>query len=181
MKRSLIFWIFITICISSKSQVQIIDNDSLKNAIVHSEKPYKLIYILCDYCQPSVERFPELLKILKENTDVALFPICAQDSQEIAAYLKRASFAETIYLINQKRKNKIISFYNPIKFTCKYLNKQLGISTEMMGASDYCLLDKDNNLILQTNWDMPDSLYFNQLKEFLWQKKEKVARFVLHE
>ena len=36
----------------------------------------------------------------------------------------------------------MIDLYNPIKFTCKLLHKQLDIPTDKMGASDYCLLDR---------------------------------------
>ncbi len=166
MKKVFLLLILMALGGVSYSQVRIVDNDSLKSVITASDKPYKLIYVFCDYCRPSVERFPKLLEVLKGNSDVALFPICAQGYGEVAEYLKRNGFSETIYLINQKRKIKMIDLYNPIKFTCKLLHKQLDIPTDKMGASDYCLLDKDNKVVLQTNWEMPDSLYFGQLKEY---------------
>ncbi len=72
-----------------------------------------------------------------------------------------------MYVINQNRKRKMVSFYNPIKATCKFLKKQLGVDTDKMGASDFCVLDKDNKVIAQTNWAMNDEDYFKLLKESL--------------
>lgn len=166
MKKVFLLLILMVLGGVAYSQVRIVDNDSLKSVITASDKPYKLIYVFCDYCRPSVERFPKLLEMLKGKTDVALFPVCAQGYGEVAEYLKRNGFSETIYLINQKRKNRLISLYNPIDFTCKLLKKQLGLPTEKMGASGYCLLDKDNKVLLHTNWEMSDSVYFGQLKEY---------------
>ena len=36
-----------------------------------------------------------------------------------------------------------------------------------MGASDFCILDKDNKIISQTNWEMQDDEYFVMLKQYL--------------
>lgn len=154
-------------CVYSHSQINVLSDKTLTDSITRSSKPYKLVYILCDYCQPSVERFPELLNRLKEHENVAIFPVCAQDIAAVSAYMGRSSLSVPVYLINLNRKRRLIDFYNPIKAVCKYMDKCLGVSTEKMGASDYCLLDKDNNVILRTDWEMQDSLYFGQLDEFL--------------
>ncbi len=173
--KKYIFTLFISIfsCTYLYSQINISSDKALTDTILHSPQPYKLIYILCDYCQPSVERFPKVIEQVKCHKDIALFPICAQDSQEVVTYLEKYRLGTPVYLINQNRKRKLIDFYNPIKAVCKFLDRQLNIPTEKMGASDYCLLDKDNQVILRTNWEMQDDLYYGQLEEFLKQTINK--------
>ena len=61
----------------------------------------------------------------------------------------------------------MISFYIPIKATCKYLKKRLGIDTAKMGASDFCILDKDGKIIIQTDWETDNNEYFRLLDECL--------------
>ncbi|WP_418212873.1 hypothetical protein [Bacteroides difficilis] len=41
--------------------------------------------------------------------------------------------------------------------------KKLGINSDKMGASDFCIIDKGNKIISQTNWEMKDDEYFKQL------------------
>lgn len=164
--RKIIFTLFISCiyCTYSYSQIKTFNDQPLADTILCSPQPLKIIYILCDYCQSSIERFPKVLEKVKMHKSIAFFPICAQDSLEIAEYLNRNSLSTPIYLINQHRKRKLISFYNPIKAVCKYLTKWLKISTEKTGASDYFILNKNNQIILSTNYDMQDEQYFKLLE-----------------
>ena len=165
MKHLLLAALCLLCCEFSFSQTRVIEGDALKNLIVRSEKPYKLVYIFCDYCQASVERFPQVLKTLKENNDVELFAVCAQGSGEVASYVEENKITETIYMINQDRKKRLIDFYNPVQYTCGFMEELFGISAEKMGASDFCVLDKDNRVIVQTDYEMTDAVYFDKLKK----------------
>lgn len=146
------------------SQAVNMGDELLADKIKESDKKYKIIYVFCDYCQPSVERLPHLLELVDKNRDsIDLFPICAQDSAEVAAYIEKNQTIMPFYLINQDRKRKRISFYNPIKATCKYIERNFKVSINKMGASDYCIFDQSNTLVVQTNWEMKDEEYFNML------------------
>lgn len=154
--------------INAYSQVVNLGDELLVNKIKESDKKYKVIYIFCDYCQPSIERLPQLLDLVNKNSDsIDLFPVCAQDSAEVAAYIEKYQAVIPFFLINQDRKRKRISFYNPIKATCKYIERNFKIPIDKMGASDFCILDKDNMPLVQTNWEMKDEEYFNILKRFI--------------
>ncbi len=120
MKRAVLLWVLTVFFGVSYSQVRVVGNDSLKSVVTGSGKPYKLIYILCDYCSPSVERFPKLLEMLTGHEDVAWFPVCVQGSWEIAEYLEKNSFSETIYLINQNRKSRLITSTTPSSLRVKF-------------------------------------------------------------
>ena len=109
MKRALFLCLLFTLCCGfSYSQVRIVGNEALKDSVLHCAKPYKLVYIFCDYCQTSVERFPELVEALNGNAEVALFPIGAQGEEELEAYFERNRFCAEVYLINQERKRRRI-------------------------------------------------------------------------
>jgi hypothetical protein len=149
------------------AQITCIGDEDLVSKVQNSDKRYKFIYVFCNYCQASQVRYPEVVKLIHDNKDMDSFFICAQDSSEIAEYVDTCKVASTMYVINQNRKRKMVSFYNPIKATCKFLKKQLGVDTDKMGASDFCVLDKDNKVIAQTNWAMNDEDYFKLLKESL--------------
>ncbi|KAA3691348.1 hypothetical protein [Bacteroides salyersiae] len=150
-----------------QAQIANIGDEMLAQQIKQSDKNYKLIYVFCNYCQASQIRYPEVVKATQDNENIDVFFICAQDSIEVAQYADTCKVTSVMYLINQKRKRKLVSFYNPIKATCKYLKKQLGINSDKMGASDFCILDKDNKIISQTNWEMQDDEYFVMLKQYL--------------
>lgn len=47
------------------------------------------------------------------------------------------------------------------------LEKRLGIDTAKMGASDFCILDKDGKIIIQTDWETDNNEYFRLLDECL--------------
>lgn len=151
------------------AQIKSIGDDALIERIRKSDRNHKLVYIFCNYCQASQIRYPEVVKATQNNKDVEVFFICAQDSFEVAQYADTCKVTSAMYLINQNRKRKLVSFYNPIKATCKYL-KKLGINSDKMGASDFCVIDKDNKVIAQTNWEMKDDEYFKLLEETLNNK-----------
>ena len=150
-------------CTNMRSQIQNIGNEKLIENILKSDKEYKLIYVFCNYCQASQVRYPKVVKSIQDNKNIAAYFICAQDSSEIADYVDTCQVKSTMYLIDQNRKRKLISFYNPIKAACKFLKKNLHINSDKMGASDFCILDKENKIIVQTNWDMKDEEYFKLL------------------
>ncbi|MGI6815185.1 hypothetical protein ACMYZ8_09890 [Bacteroides sp. KG156] len=168
-RAKLVYTFLILLCLTSNLHAQLvgIGDDELAEQIRQSDKNYKLIYIFCNYCEVSQIRYPEVAKIAQNNKQIDTFFICAQDSFEIAQYADTCETASTMYLINQQRKKKLVSFYNPIKATCKYLKKKLNINSDRMGASDFCILDKNNNVIAQTNWEMKDDEYFKLLKQHL--------------
>lgn len=167
MKSSLyLFLLFIIAPLNLFSQIQSYSDQELSDQIKSSSKKYKVIYIFCDYCFASQHRYPMVVEALqKNNSEIDFFPICAQDSAEIAAYADTCKVSSKMYLINQDRKRKKISFYNPIKVECKFLKKTLNINSDKMGASDICVLDKDNHIIFQTNWEMKDDEYFKLLNK----------------
>lgn len=156
-----ICFLFITLTSYSYSQNRSDNEQTLVNTILQDSSKYKIIYIYCNYCQISVERFPKLCNFVKSNKDFNLFPICAQDSTELLE--DHNEYNHTIHFINQGRKRKAISFYNPIKATCKFLKNNFKVDIKKMGASDYIIIDKNNNIIEQTNWEMKDSEYMKIL------------------
>lgn len=164
MKRLLSFF-FVGICclLSCHAQFHVVTDAELTALIKGSEKKYRLLYIFCDYCKPSIERFPKVVEWADLNKEVELFVICAQDAGEVNAYLQKYPVKAKFYLINSNRKRRAISFYNPIKAACKYLTKELGIPTDKMRASALCALDKEGKLLMQTSWEMNDEEYFEAL------------------
>lgn len=165
-----IYILLVLSCLTSinlDAQILNIGDDSLIQRIQQSKRSHKLIYIFCNYCQVSQIRYPEVVKATQNNKDIEVFFICAQDSSEIAEYVDTCSVTSMMYLINQNRKRKLVSFYNPIKASCKYLKKGFGINSEKMGASDFCIIGRDNKVIVQTNWEMKDDDYFKLLNENL--------------
>lgn len=171
----LVYTFLILLCLSNNIQAQIenIGDEMLAEKIKQSDKGYKLIYIFCDYCQISQVRYPAVVKAVQNNKDVEVFFVCAQDSSEVAQYVDTCKVTSTMYLINQNRKRKLMSFYNPIKATCKYLKKHLGINSDKMGASDFCIIDKDGKVVTQTNWEMKDTEYFELLDKSLGKTESK--------
>lgn len=153
---------------NASSQIIHPGDEQLATNIKDSNKKYKIIYIFCDYCQPSVERLPRLIELVNKHSEsIELFPICAQDSVEVATYLEQNQATTPFYLINQERKRKKISFYNPIKATCKYIERYFNVSADKMGASDFFILDQDNKSFAQTNWEMKDEEYFRILNQLI--------------
>ncbi|UYI66038.1 hypothetical protein [Bacteroides ovatus] len=150
-----------------QAQIKNVGDEMLAEQIKQSDKSYKLIYVFCNYCQASQIRYPEVVKATRNNENIDVFFICAQDSLEVVQYTDTCKVTSAMYLINQNRKRKLVSFYNPIKATCKYLKKQLGVNSDKMGASDFCILDINNKPIAQTNWEMKDDEYFELLKPYL--------------
>lgn len=173
MKLVYIFLILLCITTNIHAQIENIGDETLAEKIKQSDKSYKLIYIFCNYCQISQTRYPEIVKATQNSKDVEVFFICAQDSSEVAQYADTCKVTSTMYLINQYRKRKLVSFYNPIKAICKYLKKQLEINSDKMGASDFCIIDKDNKIIAQTNWEMKDTEYFKLLNKSLSNTENK--------
>lgn len=146
------------------AQILNIGDTQTANLILRSNKNYKLIYIFCNYCQASKNRFSKVAEFGLNNNIESYF-ICAQDSFEVADYIDTCKIKPTMYMINQNRKRKLISFYNPIKATCKFLKKHFNINVSKMGASDFFILDKNNKIIKQSNWEMKDEEYFLLLEE----------------
>ena len=145
-------------------QVEIVSDEMLTQKIKHSDKEYKLICIFCNYCTGVEHRYSEVVKEARNNKNMEAFFICAQDGGEIAQNDSFEKMGMNVYLINQLRKRKLISFYNPIKAAAKYLKTYLGVDSEEMGASAFCILDKENKVIVQTNWKMEDDEYFRTMK-----------------
>lgn len=149
------------------AQVLNIGDEALIEKIRQSDKSYKVVYIFCNYCEASQVRYPQVVKAARSVKDADVFFICAQDSLEVAQYADTCRVKSAMYLINQNRKRKMVSFYNPIKAACKYLKKGLGVNSDRMGASDFCVLDRDNKVIAQTNWEMKNDEYFKLLERSL--------------
>lgn len=149
------------------AQVLNIGDEALIEKIRQSDKSYKVVYIFCNYCEVSQVRYPAVVKAARDAKDADVFFICAQDSLEVAQYADTCQVKSAMYLINQNRKRKMVSFYNPIKAACKYLKKGLGVNSDRMGASDFCVLDRDNKVIAQTNWEMKNDEYFKLLERSL--------------
>ena len=56
-------------------QVVNLGDAELATKIKESTKPYKVVYILCDYCEPSLVLYPQIYKLLSERKDVDFYPI----------------------------------------------------------------------------------------------------------
>lgn len=167
----LVYTLLILLCAAPHLHAQIIDmgDDALAERIKRSDKEYKLIYIFCDYCQPSQVLYPEVVKASQNNKNMDVFFICAQDSFEVAQYADTCKVTSAMYLINQNRKRRLISFYNPIKAACKFLKKRLNVNTDKMGASSFCILDRNNKVIVQTGWETKNSESLEMLKRYSGQ------------
>lgn len=123
----LIYALLILLCTATQSvsaQILNLGDEVVVEKIKHSDKQFKLIYIFCNYCQISIERYPKVVQTAQNNKNIEAFFICAQDSSDIVLYTDTCKMKAPMYLINQDRKRKMISFYNPIKATCKYLKKK---------------------------------------------------------
>lgn len=168
MKMKLIYTLLILWCMLPQLHAQIINmgDEALAERIKRSDKEYKLIYIFCDYCQPSQVLYPEVVKATQSNKDMDVFFLCAQDSFEVAQYVDTCKVASAMYLINQNRKRRLISLYNPIKAACKFLKKRLNVNTDKMGASSFCILDRNNKVIVQTGWETKKDESLELLKQY---------------
>ena len=82
-------------------QVVNLGDAELATKIKESTKPYKVVYILCDYCEPSLVLYPQIYKLLSERKDVDFYPICAQSSAEVEAYMGNHKVGGPIYVVNQ--------------------------------------------------------------------------------
>lgn len=165
--KNLIGIIFFSLIITNiQAQIRNLGDNQTAELIMKSDKDYKLIYIFCNYCQTS--SFPKVVEMTQGCDNVEAFFICAQDSFEVAEYMDTCSVKTSMYLINQNRKRRLISFYNPIKATCKFMEKYFNMDTSKMGASGFCILNKDNQVIKQTNWEMKDEECFLLLKNTLF-------------
>lgn len=147
----LVYTFLILLCLSDNihAQIENMGDEMLAEKIKQSDKSYKLIYIFCDYCQISQVRYPAVVKAVQNNKDVEVFFVCAQDSSEVAQYV------------------------DTCKVTCKYLKKHFGINSDKMGASDFCVIDKDDKVVAQTNWEMKDTEYFELLDKSLGKTESK--------
>lgn len=149
-------------------QVVNLGDAELATKIKKSTKPYKVVYILCDYCEPSLVFYPQIYKLLSGRKDVDFYPICAQSSAEVEAYMENHKVGGPIYVVNQNRKRKwyaIIDFYNPISAASDYLTKFLGIDADKMGASSFVVLNEKNKVIAQTTYETEDNSCLNILKK----------------
>lgn len=148
-------------------QVVDLGDGALAAKIKASEKPYKVVYIFCDYCEPSLVLYPQIHKLLAGQKNVDFYPVCVQSRAEVEAYMENYKVGGPIYVVNQNRKRKwyaIIDFYNPISATGDYLNRYLGIDADKMGASSFVVLDGKNKVIAQTTYETEDDACLGILK-----------------
>lgn len=139
----------------------------LATEIKQSAKKYKLLYVYCGWCKYSVERYPRVASMVEGHADIAFYPISAQDSVEADGYMRKYGIRYPLYVIDQGRRRKMIDLHNPIDVVCKYLTREFGFDTSRMGGSDFVLLDKDNHVLMQTDWDMNTDESLRRLKEYI--------------
>ena len=67
----LIYALLILLCTATQSvsaQILNLGDEVVVEKIKHSDKQFKLIYIFCNYCQISIERYPKVVQTAQNKT-----------------------------------------------------------------------------------------------------------------
>jgi L-rhamnose mutarotase len=142
------------------------NSSELQSKIKNSEKKYKLIWIFCYYCHASQVQFPETVKYVNSRDDIDFYAICDNEHADKNAvkYLQKELYKGSIYVLLTDKKRKLISvrslkyiesFIKSICSSCDY---------KKMGASNYLIFDKENNVIAHTTYETDDVEYWKILE-----------------
>lgn len=102
----------------------------------------------------------------KQQKHRSVFHLCTRQFRHRPLY--RYLQNESTHVFNQSRQEKKNDkFLQSDKSHMQVLEKRLGIDTAKMGASDFCILDKDGKIIIQTDWETDNNEYFRLLDECL--------------
>ncbi|MEI6696101.1 MAG: hypothetical protein WCO13_08540 [Bacteroidota bacterium] len=154
--------------IDSLPKFYIIDNSSFDSLMKSSTKKYKIIYNFSHKCSSSREVLPKLLEFISQNVTIfELYLIIGyryDNVFDISNYLKnKIHFYEPAYFLDIKKYGKR---KNPFSRLDKFI-KQYCPQCEYrkMGFSSYFVFDKDNKIILHTNWEYDSNALVNELKK----------------
>jgi hypothetical protein len=142
------------------------NESDLQSKIKNSEKKYKIVWIFCYYCYASQVNFPKVIEYLNGRDDIDFFAICDNEhiDEKAIQYLTKESYKGSIYILSKKKKKKLISIRSLKYIESVLKNICLSCDYKKMGASDYVIFNKENDVIAYTTYEVNDIEYFKILE-----------------
>ena len=162
MKKVLLLLVMCGFSAMMHAQIVSISTDSLYNRIVSSKADYRVLYVFHDACPCIMETLPNVLDLLKDKKNAELFVICGDPKVFVEGFVKKNKLDCKYYSINPK-KPKMIDFTNYMGKVCDFIEQRFGVNTKKMGASAFCVLDRQGKAIAQTTWETTDEEYMRLL------------------
>lgn len=172
-KKLYILFIFISSALFSQEYISVDKTDNnrehiklvnlninaLKDSIFNSLKNFKVIYFFNNYCSQSLQFTPSLNEIYLKNKDkFDLFVISRKKSKNIEQlynYLFYEGYYFPVFNVSKK------SFKSITNVLCSDCNQKI------MGYSDFFILDNNNILLSQSNYDLSTTEKIKILKNYL--------------
>lgn len=133
--------------------------NELKNSIFNSSKNIKVIYFFNNYCSQSLKFTPYLNEIYLKNKDkFDLFVISRKKPKKIEQlynYLFYEGYYFPVFNVSKE------SFKSIANVLCSDCNQKI------MGYSDFFILDNNNILLSQSNYDLSTTEKIKVLKNYL--------------
>ncbi|NPD81986.1 hypothetical protein HPS57_08365 [Prevotella sp. PINT] len=162
------FHLLILFFLSMTLHAQIVDisTDSLYNKIMSSDADYRVLYVFHDACPCIMETLPNVLELLKDKKNAELFVICGHPKVIVEGFVKKNKLDCKYYSINPK-KPKMIDFTNYMGKVGDFIEQRFGVDTKKMGASSFCILDRQGKALAKTTWETTDEEYMAILERTL--------------
>lgn len=134
--------------------------DDFKDLVYTSEKKVKVIYFLSRACGVSAVFTPKLYNLYqtknKSNFELFVVDINSENTfQELKGHLYYNGFYFPVYLVFKSGFRKVVKELCP---TC---------DVKLIGYGSFFILNKDNELLDQTNYDMSDEDKEQLLKKYI--------------
>lgn len=162
------FNLLIMFLLSMTMHAQIVDisTDSLYNKIMSSDADYRVLYVFHYACPCMMETLPNVMELLKEKKNAELFVICGHPKIYVENFAKKNKLDCKYYSINPK-KPKMIDFTNYMGKVGDFIEQRFGVDTKKMGASSFCILDRQGKALAKTTWETTDEEYMAILERTL--------------
>ncbi|TGX80795.1 hypothetical protein E5358_11640 [Palleniella muris] len=144
------------------AQIVDISTDSLYNKIMSSDADYRVLYVFHDACPCIMETLPNVLDLLKDKKNAELFVICGHPKVFVEGFAKKNKFDCKYYSINPK-KPRMIGLSNYMGKVFDFMKQRFGVNTKKMGASAFCIINRQGKAIAQTTWETTDEEYMRLL------------------
>jgi len=155
--------------LENKPNIFITDFNDLDTLIKRSKKKYKIVYYFSGTCPSSTETFPSFIEFLNENdTLFELFTMVGHRYSEIPHYIEyssRIKYFNPIYILDMEKYGKRKNPSNRIRKLNKTLCKECDY--KRMGASNFFVVDENNNIIVVNDYYFSWDQQLNQLKQLI--------------
>ena len=162
MKKVLLLLVMCVCSVMMQAQIVSISTDSLYNRIMSSDADYRVLYVFHDACPCIMETLPNVLELLKDKKNAELFVVCGHPTVLVEGFVKKNKLDCKYYSINPK-KPKMIDFTNYMGKVGDFIEQRFGVDTKKMGASSFCILDRQGKALAKTTWETTDEEYMRLL------------------